>query len=304
MTNFARLRHQLTLAVGLILMALIAPGFSGWADDDEIANAPVRVHFTLDENTFNRMVYGNLGPEAARHAFEHYLALRISRVERTCGISPAQRASLELAGKGDIKRHFDLIEDRRNAVNRPLEQEEYTRVWQDIQTLNRTQGAVLFGSGSLFAKALKTSLAEDQAARYGDLQRERERARYQARVEQYVLELDNAVGLSTAQRQRLVDLLMRETQPPKKFGQYDILFIQYQMSRLPEASLQPIFDDAQWRGLRVRLANARTMEALLERNDAVVVDPAVVHFMQPIAPPPPAPPRPTAPVARPGNREN
>jgi hypothetical protein len=303
MTDYRRLLHQLTLAAGLILTALMALGSSGRADDDEIVNAPVRVYYNLDENSFNRMVYGNLGPEVARRAFEHYLVFRVDRVERTCGITPAQRASLELAGKGDIKRHFDRIEERRNVVNRPLEQEEYTRVWQDIQTLNRTQGAVLFGSGSLFAKALKTVLAEDQAARYGDLQRERERARYQARVEQYVLELDNALGLSTAQRQRLVDFLVRETQPPKKFGQYDILFIQYQMSRLPEASLKPIFDDAQWGGLRVRLANARTMEALLERNDAVVAAPGGFDAL-PIAPPPPPPPRPTAPAARPGNREN
>jgi hypothetical protein len=307
MTDFARSLYRLTLAAGLILMALLAPGSSGRADDDEIQNAPVRPRFTLDENSFNRIVYGNLGPDATRRAFEHYLALRIARVERTSGITPAQRAGLELAGKGDIKRHFDRIEDRRNFVNRPLEQEEYARVWQDIQTLNRTQGAVLFGSGSLFAKALKTTLAEDQATRYGDFQRERDRARYQVRVEQCVLELDNALGLSTAQRQRLVDLLMHETQPPKTSGQYDILFIQYQMSRLPESRLKLIFDDAQWRGLRLRLARAQAMEAVVERNGGRI-DGDLGGFVAPaIAPAPPAPPPPPvpiAPAARPGFRDN
>jgi hypothetical protein len=270
MTTFAQRRHRQALAAGLILTALVAPGASVGADDDDdnnnVQNGRVLARFMLDENAFNRTVFGNLGPEAVRDGFEHVLALRVAQVDRTCGISRAQRANLELAGKGDIKRHFDRIDDRRTVINRPIEQAEYAKVWQELQALNQVQAAELFGDASLFNKALKATLGADQATRYNNIQAEQVRSRYHARVEQFVVALDGALGLSAAQRRRLVELLFQETPPPRKFGQYDSLYIQYQMSRLPEASLKPIFDEAQWHSLRPRLARAQAMQAVLERN--------------------------------------
>jgi hypothetical protein len=230
------------------------------------------------------MVYGSVSPEAVRERYLRVLALKIAFVDRTCALSPAQRETLELAGKGDIKRHFDRIEEHRNIINRPLEQNDYVKVVQELQALNRTQSAELFGGESIFAKALRTTLTEDQAALYRIVQLEREQGRYQTRVEQYVVGLDNALGLTADQRRRLVRLLLEETHPPTAFGPYDLVFIQYQMSRLPEASLKPIFDDVQWRSLRQKIAGAQAGEAML-RAIGYLPDGAPVGFVaQPIAP--------------------
>jgi hypothetical protein len=285
MTDCAKDPHRTALAAGLVLLALLALVSSARGDDDEVENVPARPLFMLDENAFNRTVYGNLGPEAARDGFDRILALRIALVDRTCGISAAQRANLELAGKGDIKRHVDRIADQKQFINRPLEQTEYSKVWQDLQALNQIQGAELFGERSLFSKALKATLGADQAARYRNAGREQERTRYRGRVEQFVVALDNALGLSAAQRRRLVEVLLQETRPPRKFGPYDSLYIQYQMSRLPEASLKPIFDGPQWLSLRRRLASAQAMEAVLERNGELRVDALDGFVAQPMIAP-------------------
>src|SRR5262249_27422780 len=137
-----------------------------------------------------------------------------------------------------------------------LEQEEYLKLVQELQGLNRTLSTDLYGAGSLFAKALKTTLGDGLSGQYRTIQHEEDRERYLARVEQFILTMDGALGLSAAQRQRLTDVLVRETVPPRKFGQNDIMFITYQVSRLPEAGLRPIFDDAQWSSLRQRLVRA------------------------------------------------
>jgi hypothetical protein len=284
MTVCARNPHRLALAAGLVLLALLALVSSAWGDD-EVENVPARPLFMLDENAFNRTVYGNLGPEAARDGFDRNLALRIALVDRTCGISAAQRANLELAGKGDIKRHLDRIADQKQFISRPLEQAEYSKLWQELQALNQIQGAELFGERSLFSKALKAILDADQAARYRNAGLEQDRTRYRGRVEQFVVALDNALGLSAAQRRRLVEVLLQETQPPRKFGPYDSLYIQYQMSRLPEASLKPIFDGPQWLSLRRRLATAQGMQAVLERNGDLRVDAVGGFVAQPMIAP-------------------
>jgi hypothetical protein len=284
MTAFTKLLHRFPCAPALLMTLLIQRSAPVRADD-EVENVAVpRPVFILNENAFRQMVYGNLSPEVVRERHARVLALKIAYVDRTCGISRAQRETLELAGKGDIKRHFDRIEEHQNIINRPLEQAEYIKVVQELQVLNRAQSAELFGGESIFAKALRTTLTEDQAAHYRIVQLEKDQGRYQTRVEQYVVGLDNALGLTADQRRRLLHLLLQETHPPRAFGPYDLVFIQYQMSRLPEASLKPIFDDAQWRSLRQKIASGQAVEAML-RGSGYLPDGAPVGFVaQPIAP--------------------
>jgi hypothetical protein len=269
MMGLVRVFHHRTLAAALLVTLLVARGTPVRAqNEDGAANArPARPVFILNENAFRQMVYGNVAPEAIRDRFHRVLALKIAQVDRACTLSPAQRERLELAGKGDIKRHFDRIAEHEHVINQQLEQEDYVKVVQQLQAVNRSHSAELFGASSLFAKAVRTILTDEQAALYRVVQVERDMGRYQIRVEQYVIGLDGALGLSAAQRRRLVDLLVKETQPPSTFGPHDLLFIQYQVSRLPEDRLKPIFDDAQWSSLRRRLAaGAQVTEALLRSN--------------------------------------
>ncbi len=261
----------------LLVAALVAPGFAARAaDDDEpdvVVAAPARPMINLNEALFNQLVYGRMPPDEVRERFERILTLRITYIDRTCGLSQAQKEKLELAGKGEIKRRLDGIEDRKNVVNRRVDQDEYVKLMGELQKVNQTLNAELFGDGSLFSKALKTTLAEDQAARYGDVEREKERERYRNRVEQYVTSLDNVLGLTAEQRRRLVSLLLDETRAPKKFGPADMAVIQYQMARLPEDHLKPIFDEIQWRSLSRRFdASSVMMDQVLKKTGDYLPD--------------------------------
>ena len=70
--------------------------------------------------------------------------------------------------------------------------------------------------------------------------------RYRAKVELIVASLDQTVGFSDDQRRQLVELILRETELPKRFGQYDYWLVMYQTGKIPESKLKTIFDDKQW----------------------------------------------------------
>ena len=113
---------------------------------------------------------------------------------------------------------------------------------------------------------------EDQAARYGNVLRERSLVRYQATVAWCVVQLDKSVGLSDEQRRRLVELLMKETRPPKRFGQNDYWYMMLQASKFPESKIKPIFDNVQWRILQRQLMQGRGMEQWLKMSGVMEDD--------------------------------
>ena len=63
------------------------------------------------------------------------LSLNVEDLERTCGLTPVQKKKLLLAGRGDIKRFFDRVEDIRKKFDKVKnDQNQFGLMWQDIQT--------------------------------------------------------------------------------------------------------------------------------------------------------------------------
>ena len=106
----------------------------------------------------------------------------------------------------------------------------------------------------------------DQIARYDSLMRERKLSRYRATAEWFVVHLDKALGFNDVQRRRLAELILNDTEPPLRFGQSDYWYLLFQISKIPEAKLKPIFDVPQWRLLSRQFAQARGMEQWLKTN--------------------------------------
>ena len=122
----------------------------------------------------------------------------------------------------------------------------------------------LFGDGSMFAKTLVTTLTLDQRLRAKEIERIRS---YRTRVHWVVLPLDGLLGLSQEQHRRFVDVIAQETSPLERYGEFDEDAVMLQASRLPEAKLKPIFDDAQWNRLRGHFDRARRIEkSLIEKG--------------------------------------
>jgi hypothetical protein len=216
---------------------------------------------------FDQRVSGRVpGINEVRDRYESALKSRIDRTVRLYGLSEAQKKKLQLAGRGDIKRLLDRVEDTRKKARMPArDADEFQAVVPDHRPLHLMPIGELFGEGSLFAKTLKTTLTREQSSRYEKAALTRHR-----KTLQWVLGTwDQTLALNSEQHRRLEALLIRETRPPKRFGEEDYFGVLFQISRLPEATLKPLFREDQWAKLCVQLVEAKRKEPALKKDGYV-----------------------------------
>jgi hypothetical protein len=271
------------LLVAAALLAVVGAGQSALAqqiDDDEDEAAPAQPMirggfnaFVMNDAQFDQWVFGNMGvanPGTARTKLDSLLTLQVDDLERTCGLTPLQKRKLLLAGRGDIKRFFDRIEDlRKKFTKNKNDQNVFGQLWQEVQPLRNAFTTGFFDKDSILAKSIKATLTPEQTARHEEVIHDRTLYRYWAKVDLAMELLNNEVGFTDEQRQRIVRLLKEETQPPRKMGDNEYYVVLYQLSRIPEAKIKPVFDDFQWPFVKRQLEQGRGMGMFLKQNGFV-----------------------------------
>jgi hypothetical protein len=180
------------------------------------------------------------------------------------------RKKLLLAGKGDIKRFFDKVEEKRRKFDQlRTNQNRVGEIYQELLPLQTAYRSGLFEADSLYGKTLKKVLSPAEEARYQQIVQARKQFRYRSKVELVVAQLDQSVGFRDQQRRALVDLILRETRAPSRTGQYDYYLLLYLASKIPIARIKPLFDDKQWVFLQRQLDQGRGMEQFL-RNQGML----------------------------------
>jgi hypothetical protein len=217
----------------------------------------------------DQWIFGRLGGSTdARTKLDTSLSVRIDEIARVCGLSEDQKRKLRLAGRGDIKRFFDKVDDLKHRLQASAS-EANANIWQEIQPLQAEINAGLFGENSIYAKTIKRTLNDDQNARFETIAHSRILTRHRSTVEWFVAHLDKALGLTEEDRRRFIELLVTEAKPPKKFGQADYWYFLLEIADMPESKIKPIFDAQQWRLLSAQFPRARGMEPWLRTNGII-----------------------------------
>ena len=180
---------------------------------------------------------------------EMRLAGRLLELQEECHLTAAQIKKLQLAGRGDLKRFTDRVNQIARTMNDPHSSVEDLRAARlEMLDLDRRAGPRLFGDDSLLAKTLASTLDQDQAAAREMTILVRNVLRHRAAVQSAVKTLQTNLAMNDEQTKQLTELLLREARPPRRFGiAPDVSLVLFQASRIPEARIRPIFDDAQWR---------------------------------------------------------
>jgi hypothetical protein len=246
-----RLRRLASLAL-LALLVLLAPVRSEPDDDDDEkdakqdAAAQPQVFFA--EENFDQWVFQNNGTFTdARRRLEQLMSLRLDDIDRVCKLSKAERAKLQLAGRGDIKRFFvlyDHVKQKFQAARN--DQQKMNDIWREINPL-QVMLYNMFDDSSFLGKSLRHALPPEKFALYQAALRQRAAGRHRAHVELAVAVLEQNMPLRDAQRKEVIDLLVKIAKLPRKTGNYGYYILMYQMSELPEEKIRPLFDDAQWK---------------------------------------------------------
>ena len=121
-----------------------------------------------------------------------------------------------------------------------------------------------FGEGSLFSKILPKTLTPQQWATREKSIRDASDMQHLSTIHWAAGSLDIWLQLGTERREKLEKLLIQRTRAPRKFGEYDYYGLVYQMSRMPEQELKPIFDEEQWQKIGRQFAEAQRLEKTLK----------------------------------------
>jgi len=266
------------LHLAAALLAALGSGRTCWSqgvygefEEDAEVNAalqPARGVWVMTDDQFDQWVFG--GPRnsrAGRNKLDSLLALQVDDVARMCTLSEAQKKKLLLAGRGDIKRFFDKVEEKRKKFEKvKQDQTKIGEIYQELVPLQAALSSGLFGDGSIYAKTIRRVLSEEEDARYQKVIQDKNRFRYRAKIELVVAQLDQLVGFRDEQRRKLVELILSETQPPTRFGQYDYYLVMYQAGQIAKAKLKPLFEDRQWALLNRQLNQMRGMQQFLQNQ--------------------------------------
>jgi hypothetical protein len=221
----------------------------------------------FEQWVFNRM--GGAG--IARNRLSAALELHIDEINRVCGINDLQKKKLLLAGRGDIKRFFDRVEEAKRRYVLVANDQNHN-IWEDIQPLQSALNAGIFVEDSIFAKTVNKTLNEEQSALLSAQETHRNQNRYAVTIDWFIAHIDKGLGLRATQRKRLAELL-KETRPPRRFGSGDYYYLMYRAAQVDEEKVKPIFDDIQWKIFSTQLNQARGMQQWLKNNGLLEDEP-------------------------------
>lgn len=257
---------------GVCAMVIFAVGSVGFAqdEDDEPAAVPQAqiANFEIQENQFDSWIFQNLQTVAqARKRLEQMLTLQMDDVDRACQLTEAQKKKLQLAGRGDMLQFFEKVEVvRKKFLLVRKDQQKFNQIWQDISPLQVQFQAGLFGDDSFYHKTLRNMLKGEQLSKFTQIDGERRKFQYRAKVELVVAMLENALPLRDEQRQKLITLIVEETKPPRRFGQQDYYLVMWNISKIPEKALKPLFTDQEWKILNQQFQQVRGLEQWLKQS--------------------------------------
>jgi|GEM_PF-733454 len=227
--------------------------------------------FKIADATFDQRIFGNLRESKRGYGRLETLAnLRIAEVDRAVHLSEAQKQKLQLAARGDIKRFFDLVEEKRKVfVEVRNDQQKFAAFYPQLTPLREKFQKGLVGADSLLDKSLRKTLDEQQLIALDTLNHQRKQLSQKAILGRVVVSLDNALGLRAEQRQQLRKLIVEETRPPRTSSPYDVPVILYQVAALSHDRLKPIFHESQWPQVLQQLDTGRKYEAVLRARGLI-----------------------------------
>lgn len=281
------------LAVVLLLTSYSRAQGQGLVIAEEVedvagADLQQQQQFMVGDDYFDQVVYGRPNGSADfKTRMDTLLSLRVDEIHQACNITDVQRRRLMLAGQGDVKRFSDRVtEVRARFKQSQFDQQKFNEFWQEVQPIQMKMQSGLLGPDSFFHKSILQVLNPEQRVVYLRLDQQRKNFRYRARVELMIATIENSCPFTDEQREKLIEIILAETQPPRSFGQYDTYTVMYKMSKIDEAKLKTIFDETQWKAFSMHIGQGRGMEQFLRQNGMLDDVPASNAVLPPAEVPP------------------
>ena len=219
----------------------------------------------LGERSFEDWIFADhQDQDNARKQLESEVESRIAMTDRLCQLTDEQRSKLAMAGKGDIVRLWQQIEQARSEFrkvqNGPHSIHDLAFLVQPIQL--KMHGGLL-GSESLFHKVMARTLTAEQFANYAAQEEERRRFDYRSIVKTAIRSIEQIIPLSADQREKLSEIL-QATAPPPTAGPNAVNYVLVQAADRAD-EIDKLLSERQQPMMKQIYEQARRLEPLLRQ---------------------------------------
>jgi hypothetical protein len=218
----------------------------------------------VSEASIEKLVFGDArGVNAVVEKLEATLRIKVDEWCRLCGANDVQRAKLELAGRVDIGRFLERVDDLKRQAPNASSAARANDLYQKAERLRMSLSAGFFDDDSMFTKTARNVISRKQVVR---AERVSKAAQHRAQIAPSVALLKDDLKLTDLQAQALVDLLLAETLPPRRPGAFSYPVTLFEMQRLSESQLKPLFNDQQWDLLKRQFDQVKWLQPQLKQE--------------------------------------
>lgn len=259
-------------SIRLAISFLVLSGAGGSVSGQRVVLRPVGDPIrTLSREELIQVITGTASLFGAERFAEGSLRAEIALIPRTIPLSEPQCARFTRAGLADIHRFMSRLESTLDGLPKePVGQDQAERAATDLRRLAIRYHMGLFGRSSLYQKTIRTSLPPEDLTRFEEWMESRRRNTYRDVLEATLDTYRSRVPWPEVRR-RLVEVLLAETAPPDGCGRgtYEVPFMLYALSRVPEEKVRAGLDDNQWKVIKLlRESGANHLEWFREDGES------------------------------------
>ncbi len=260
------------------------------AEEDDAAPPVGQRQFVLSERQFDQLVFGGqpelqrrqvvqgangvqkvvvvVAQPAAmvfRQRMEATANAEIETVDRRVSLTEAQKKKLKLAARGDIAQLVSRADGLRTKLtSKPMNQQQYSDLMNELQPLRMSQQFQNFGENSLFRKTLRHTLTGEQRVRWQTLERERQKRVIETAIQTWE-RTANGGKIPEPSRQKFIDVLSEFGNLPETRNSYIYYIVLVEAGKL-EDRLKPILSEETWGKLQIQITQAKQNEVALRRS--------------------------------------
>lgn len=230
-------------------------------DRSEIAKVPV----WLTAEKFEALIMDGATPRGGlRGRLEKRLTEKIRELAIALPLSESIQRKIKLAGRGDILRFFEKLDDqvlaaRKLALDGVSGGDLIRPIHQSLKPLKIQNQIGLFVESSLFHKTLWANLDDEQRRHLAAyLTRERQED-FESQFDKVLAEWP-IFPMLKEQRETLKQFLAREIPPPLHIKSHCSDYILFQLAKLPEEKVRPLFELIQWDDFSDLMERAKSYE--------------------------------------------
>lgn len=288
--------RSLSMLLLLGLIVVCPSNYFSFAQDDEDAIVGLeQPRFTISEQQFDQNVFNIRGAvvianggqrrpvvvsqtspiEQAKNLIEAAINAEIAFIDSRCQLTEHQKKKLRLAGRGDIADFIArAMELRRRCTSKPLTQQEYSAFHAEMQGLRMMTQSGSINDAALFRKTMRSLLTDEQAARYGALERERRVSMITESLNAQWGQNAKPVRLAKQTQDNLVNVLLEHGRLPTNQSPYRLYLVLLEINRL-EDRLKPLLSDEEWDQLKFPISQAKRIEPFLRSSGQLAAEEVV-----------------------------